>query len=113
MSMTSDSPARSTWAGPLPKPQSAHPCSCSSQPADSATGWLTPPQIGRAPLPGWKLPLVNSSLLVLYFSQQLSQEPMAPVRLTSLVGINMPYGKEICMVGGQGGKSFLASVKGK
>lgn len=39
----------------------------------------------------------------------IKSRTMAPVHLTSLAGINMPYGKGIC----KGGKSFLASVKGK
>lgn len=36
---------------------------------------------------------------------------MAPVHLTSLVGINMPYGKEICMGVGAGGESSLCLLK--
>lgn len=34
---------------------------------------------------------------------------MAPARLTSLAGISMPYGKEICME--QGGREGRASLR--
>lgn len=103
--------ARSPWAGLLPRPQSAHPCSLSS--------WLL-----TVPLPGWHPPdwqgffarmetasseqLIISALLF----AAIKSRTMAPVHCTSLAGINMPYGKESCM-GGPETRSFPASVKSK
>lgn len=51
--------------------------------------------------------LVISALLF----AAIKSRTMAPVHLTSLAGINMPYGKEICMGGGQGGRASLHLLK--
>lgn len=77
------------------------------------------------PLPGWHPPdwqgslarmetvsgeqLVISALLF----AAIKSRTMAPVHLTSLAGINMPYGKEVCTGVGVGGVSSLVPVKGK
>lgn len=51
--------------------------------------------------------LVISALLF----AAIKSRTMAPVHLTSLVGINMPYGKEICAGVGAGGESSLCLLK--
>lgn len=80
---------------------------------------------GRAtvPLPGWHPPdwQGSSASMETVSSQQLvisallfaaiKSRTMAPVHLASLVGINMPYGKEICRRVGAGGESSLCLLK--
>jgi len=89
---------------------------CPARRCQQPAGWqcrrrADAPQIGRAPLPGWRLPLVNSSLLVLYFSQQLSQEPWHLFISPPSRELTCRMGKRFA--GGPGGESFLASVKSK
>lgn len=69
------------------------------------------PQTGRAPLPGWKLSLVNSSLLVLYFSQQLSQEPWHLFISPPLWELTCRMGKRFAWGWGQGERAPLCLLK--